>query len=345
MEICFKCQAPETKVLLFDVILPEGIDKICGNCSSSVDSPIIRQGIFLDGKTEKKQTVRDRLSKISGVNLEERKLNHVKKDDGLKQIVNRNFAEKLESNVNLNEELIDNFHWILMRARRMKHLTHGQLAEEIREPEEAIKAIELGKVPTKKDIVRKLEQFLNIRIMKNAEPSLQEKNLGQRDSIKLKEESDLDIKNTDNLTISDLQNMKNKITKTTVAVSGYFDPLHIGHIEYFEEAKKLGDILIVILNNDYQARLKNSFMPQEERAKIIKSLRMVDKVFISVDEDKSVCKSLELIKPDIFAKGGDRYSYEIPETEICRKLGIKIVDGLGKKIQSSSGLLKQHGLK
>jgi rfaE bifunctional protein nucleotidyltransferase chain/domain len=128
-----------------------------------------------------------------------------------------------------------------------------------------------------------------------------------------------------------------------VAASGYFDPLHMGHIEYLEKAKALGDKLIVILNNDLQTRLKKGteFMPQEERAKIAKSLEFVDEVFISIDTDASVCKSLESIKPSIFAKGGDRFSYEIPETEICKKLGIKIVDGLGEKIQSSSELIEK----
>lgn len=122
-----------------------------------------------------------------------------------------------------------------------------------------------------------------------------------------------------------------------VAVSGYFDPLHIGHIEYFKLAKKLGDKLIVILNNDKQAILKKGkqFMPLEERKKILEALRDVDEVFISIDEDETVCKSLEAVKPDIFAKGGDRFAGEIPETEICEKLGIKIIDGLGNKIRSS----------
>lgn len=127
-----------------------------------------------------------------------------------------------------------------------------------------------------------------------------------------------------------------------VVASGYFDPLHAGHIEYLEKAKKLGDKLIVILNNDEQAILKKGFvfMPLEERKKIIQSLKFVDEIFISIDKDRSVCKSLEKIKPDIFAKGGDRNIGNIPETETCKKCNIKIVDGLGEKIQSSSELLK-----
>lgn len=122
-----------------------------------------------------------------------------------------------------------------------------------------------------------------------------------------------------------------------IAVSGYFDPLHVGHIEYFQLAKKLGDKLIVILNNDEQAKLKkgNSFMPLEERKRILEAIKFVDEVVISIDKDSSVCESLKAIKPHIFAKGGDRFAGEIPETQICKELGIEIIDGLGQKIQSS----------
>ena len=123
-----------------------------------------------------------------------------------------------------------------------------------------------------------------------------------------------------------------------VVASGYFDPLHIGHIEYLELAKKLGDKLIVIINNDMQAKLKKgkSFMNEKDRMKIISSLACVDEVFLSIDKDKTQCKSLELLKPNIFANGGDRNNDEIPELNICKKLNIKIVDSLGKKIRSSS---------
>ena len=126
-----------------------------------------------------------------------------------------------------------------------------------------------------------------------------------------------------------------------VAASGYFDPIHIGHIEYLELAKKLGDKLIVIVNSDAQAIMKKGspFMPEKERMEIVKSLRCVDEVVLSIDTDQSQCKTLEMLKPNIFAKGGDRYASEIPETPTCKKHGIKIIDGLGAKIQSSSTLI------
>jgi cytidyltransferase-like protein len=127
-----------------------------------------------------------------------------------------------------------------------------------------------------------------------------------------------------------------------VAASGYFDPLHVGHIEYLKKAKELGNYLIVILNNDEQAKLKKSkpFMPLGERKIILESIKYVDEVFISIDKDSTVCKSLSKIKPDIFAKGGDRFKEEIPEAKICEELKISIIDGLGEKIQSSSSLIK-----
>jgi len=126
-----------------------------------------------------------------------------------------------------------------------------------------------------------------------------------------------------------------------VAVSGYFDPIHVGHLEYLKMAKNLGDKLIVIVNSDYQAGLKKgtSFMPEDDRLEIVKSLRCVDKVFLSIDKDKSVCKSLEYLKPDIFANGGDRSLNEIPETAVMEKYNIEMIDGLGMKIRSSSEII------
>lgn len=130
---------------------------------------------------------------------------------------------------------------------------------------------------------------------------------------------------------------KNKIR---VAVSGYFDPIHVGHLEYLKMAKELGDSLVVIVNNNYQCKLKKGkpFMDQNDRIEIIKALRFVDEVFLSIDQDRTVRKSLEVVKPDIFANGGDRATSEVPETPVCKKYNIKMVDGLGDKIRSSSNL-------
>ena len=128
--------------------------------------------------------------------------------------------------------------------------------------------------------------------------------------------------------------------KNKIAVSGYFDPLHIGHLEYLELAKSLGDYLIVIVNNDLQAKLKKgkSFMCEDDRVKIVSALEIVDEVVLAIDEDKSVKQTLALIQPNVFANGGDRNVGEIPEASICKEHKIKLVDGLGNKIRSSSEL-------
>ena len=125
-----------------------------------------------------------------------------------------------------------------------------------------------------------------------------------------------------------------------VAISGYFDPIHVGHLEYINMAKKLGDKLVVIVNNNYQCKLKKGkpFMDEKDRLTIVSNIKNVDEVFLSIDKDKTVCASLEKIKPDIFANGGDRKNYEIPESVVCKKYDIKIIDGLGDKIRSSSDL-------
>ena len=127
-----------------------------------------------------------------------------------------------------------------------------------------------------------------------------------------------------------------------VCTSGYFDPLHKGHLEYLELAKNLGDKLVVIVNNDEQTKFKKgyNFMDEKERMHIVKNIKCVDDVFLSIDKDKSVCESLRHLKPNVFAKGGDRFAYEIPEAKVCRELGIQIIDGLGEKVQSSSKLIE-----
>ena len=129
-----------------------------------------------------------------------------------------------------------------------------------------------------------------------------------------------------------------------VIVSGYFDPLHVGHLEYLQMASQLGDTLLVIINNDEQAKLKKgeSFMSEKDRMEILFALECVDEVLISCDNDASVCKSIELaaqFKPMadlIVAKGEDRNFCEVPEVDVCEKLGIEMVDNLGEKIRSSS---------
>lgn len=131
-----------------------------------------------------------------------------------------------------------------------------------------------------------------------------------------------------------------------VCASGYFNPLHLGHLNYLIDTKKLGDKLIVIVNNDKQVGKKGSipFMDEKTRMAILNNLKCVDEVFLSIDKDKTVCESLKKVRPDIFAKGGDRTAKEIPESKVCKDLGIKIVDGLGPKIQHSSHLIEDAAM-
>ena len=131
--------------------------------------------------------------------------------------------------------------------------------------------------------------------------------------------------------------------KKIVAASGYFTVLHYGHIEYLEKSKELGDILVVIVNNDRQTELKKGkvLVKAVDRIKVVRALECVDLVIESVDEDRSVCKTLAAIHPDIFTNGGDQTNDSIPETVVCEKLGIQMVDGLGGTLESSSDIIKR----
>lgn len=134
-----------------------------------------------------------------------------------------------------------------------------------------------------------------------------------------------------------------------VAVSGGFDPLHIGHVRLFKASRTLGDRLVVIINNDNWLRAKKgfAFMPQKERGEIIRAFPFVDKVVFTDhkknDPDMSVVSILKKLRPAIFANGGDRKpsGNPVPEAALCRKLGIKVAYNVGRggKVQSSSWMI------
>lgn len=138
--------------------------------------------------------------------------------------------------------------------------------------------------------------------------------------------------------------------KKLVIVSGYFNPLHRGHLELFHRAKGCGHKLFVIVNSDYQRKLKGSkeFQSELERLIIIRNLRIVDHSMISLDKDKTQCETLKYLS-DIyggeyklaFANGGDQTNDTIPETQVCIDNEIELIDGLGGKVQSSSWLLNK----
>ena len=134
-----------------------------------------------------------------------------------------------------------------------------------------------------------------------------------------------------------------------IITSGYFNPIHKGHVELLRESKKLGDLLIVIVNNDLQRELKGSkkFMDEDERLEIITALKVVDIALLSIDKDKTQCATLKYIGENYgkthqlyFANGGDQDNSSIPEVDVCNEYNITLIDGLGDKIQSSSWLLE-----
>ena len=136
--------------------------------------------------------------------------------------------------------------------------------------------------------------------------------------------------------------------KKVVIVSGYFNPIHKGHLEYFNNAKEAGDLLFVIVNNDLQRHLKGSkeFQKEQERLFIVKNIKAVDNAVLAIDTDRTVIATLRMLHETFgeeyqlaFANGGDQNNDSIPETGICETLGIELIDGLGDKIQSSSWLL------
>lgn len=138
--------------------------------------------------------------------------------------------------------------------------------------------------------------------------------------------------------------------KKAIIVSGYFNPIHKGHLDYFNNAKAITDKLFVIVNNDHQRALKGSkeFQDEKERMIIVSNIKAVDKVILSIDTDRTVCKTIESIAKEFgeefelgFANAGDQNNDSIPEKQVCKKMNVTLIDGLGDKIQSSSWLLKK----
>ena len=135
-----------------------------------------------------------------------------------------------------------------------------------------------------------------------------------------------------------------------IIVSGYFNPIHKGHLEYFNNAKAMADKLFVIVNNDQQRELKGSreFQDENERMIIVSNIKAVDKAILSIDADRTVCATIKKIAEQFgdefelgFANGGDQNNDTIPERAVCEQTNVALIDGLGDKIQSSSWLLKK----
>tara|TARA_Y100001938_G_scaffold28644_1_gene38564 strand:+ start:201 stop:650 length:450 start_codon:yes stop_codon:yes gene_type:complete len=139
-----------------------------------------------------------------------------------------------------------------------------------------------------------------------------------------------------------------------VVISGFFNPLHIGHIDYISAARNLGDFLIVIVNSDKQVEIKGSvpFMNQDDRLRIIRNIKGVDRAVIAIDEDGSVCQTIReefkrlqndpFFEEMVFANGGDRKEGGVPEDVLEEELGVRMIyNAGGDKVQSSSNLIKK----
>jgi len=129
------------------------------------------------------------------------------------------------------------------------------------------------------------------------------------------------------------------------AVAGNFFPLHDGHIDHLEKARKLGDYLIAIIGSDDHLRRKGKpiLLSLEARIRVLKAIRYVDEVVVAIDKDGTCAETLRMISPDFFCKGGDRTPDTMPENEIkvCQEIGCKIIYGIGEKLNSSSKIIKE----
>jgi ribosome-binding protein aMBF1 (putative translation factor) len=206
---CVRCGTSGDRVKLYDAISKEGIVKICESCSSKEDIPIIQRPTnFQLQESERKQTIHERLSSMAGLQEDksQKKISRkqtlpTQQEVTLRSLVDKNFKLKVEEKIESNNNLIHNFHWILMRARRFKHITKKQLAGAIFEPEAAIKMAEKGVLPKDShDLIKKLENYLGIKLLKQS--NVGEVNLGESKKV-----VSFNSEDTRTLTISDLREL------------------------------------------------------------------------------------------------------------------------------------------
>ena len=191
MESCYKCEVPENRAFLFEVVHPEGIKKVCRKCSFIENFPMIRKKLAND-ESDRHEIIRTHSKETQPF---------VKKPSdeevSLRNLVESNFKKNFNEDLNLKNSLVDNFHWIVMRARRMKHLTQAHLAKELKEPEITIQTIEKGFIPEKsKELITKLEIYLGINIRKKKEP--------------LRKKDEIDFDTLKYLSAADLEEMEEK---------------------------------------------------------------------------------------------------------------------------------------
>ena len=215
---CSKCGVSGDKARLFDAISRKGIVKLCEACSSDTDIPVIRKPTTFQLKeSERKPTVYNRLARTAGI--QNKKIDEIKQQETtLRDIVDKNYQAGIQEMQKPRPDLVENFHWVIMRARRSKHLTPKQLAEEIHESEAAIKIAERAVLPEDDNkLINKLEVFLDVNLIKKKIGEVEKEQIIEviKEDIKeteLREPTGLffDPLSTKNITISDLQGMKVK---------------------------------------------------------------------------------------------------------------------------------------
>jgi cytidyltransferase-like protein len=142
------------------------------------------------------------------------------------------------------------------------------------------------------------------------------------------------------ISLEEFEKIRPKLGRV-VATSGGFDPIHPGHISCIIESKKLGDTLVVIVNGDQFLTTKKGkpFQNLETRSLIVSGITDVDFVIpFEIENDQTVVKALDRVKPNIFTKGGDRNQRTLPpaETQVCKRNNIKVVFGVGESKRWSS---------
>ncbi len=205
MESCFKCGISENKSLLYDAITGEGIQKICRRCSHHEEVPIMQTKDALELKEfERKQDTYERISRVSGVGngkkLNSRSLALESQETSLRNLVEKNVCKGLSKQAKPREDLVKNYHWLIKRYRRLKHLTTKQFAEALREPEKLIVLAEQGVVPEGYDFIKKVEKLLGIALIKQE----------VYEELKRREQREFSVEKQTDLTIADLKEIKEK---------------------------------------------------------------------------------------------------------------------------------------
>ncbi len=170
MANCFKCKVDGSKAVLLDGISSSGIVKVCRRCLITEDVSIIRKSVQQQAE---EKSVAERMAQISGhTGRSGSFIRPIRREDAvLKNVIETNFKKNMKEDIDLKNNLVENFHWIMLRARRAKHMTLDQLAVVLKESKIALESLERGLVPEKsRDLIIKIENYLFIRLRKLEAP-------------------------------------------------------------------------------------------------------------------------------------------------------------------------------